>query len=71
MYEILGSCRGSQPRSSLQFSYVKVKKGLQCTHVGVWLLGGGWSEADWGGALPDASWLDDVRAGGAAILLLG
>lgn len=26
-----------------------------------WLLGGGWSEHEWGGGLPDASWIDEVR----------
>lgn len=25
-----------------------------------WLLGGGWSEHEWGGDLPDASWIDAV-----------
>jgi hypothetical protein len=29
-------------------------------------VGGGWSEADWGGQLPDASWLAEV---GAMVLL--
>ncbi|MEW5309936.1 MAG: hypothetical protein WDW38_001776 [Sanguina aurantia] len=27
---------------------------------GGWLLGGGWVEAGWGGALPDLAWIDEV-----------
>lgn len=32
---------------------------------GGWLLGGGWVEAGWGGALPDLAWIDEVRVAGA------
>lgn len=28
---------------------------------GGWLLGGGWVEASWGGALPNLAWIDEVR----------
>jgi len=28
---------------------------------GQWLLGWGWTESQWGGALPHASWIDSVR----------
>lgn len=27
---------------------------------GSWILGGGWNNDLWGGALPMASWLDDI-----------
>lgn len=26
-----------------------------------WIIGSGWSESDWGGQLPDRSWVDEVR----------
>lgn len=26
-----------------------------------WVLGGGWDDNQWGGVLPDASWIDEVR----------
>ena len=29
-----------------------------------WVLGGGWDELKWGGALPDRGWLDEVGGPG-------
>jgi len=28
-----------------------------------WLIGVGWSESDWGGELPDKTWIDEVSMG--------
>eukprot|EP00878_Enallax_costatus_P010764 GHUV01011241.1.p1 GENE.GHUV01011241.1~~GHUV01011241.1.p1 ORF type:complete len:398 (+),score=100.66 GHUV01011241.1:110-1195(+) len=34
-----------------------------------WLLGGSWSEHEWGGELPDASWIDEVTGDVPAVFL--
>jgi hypothetical protein len=31
-----------------------------------WVLGGGWDDNQWGGQLPNASWIDEVRGPPAA-----
>ncbi|KAG2490195.1 hypothetical protein HYH03_011322 [Edaphochlamys debaryana] len=33
-----------------------------------WVLGGAWDEGDWGGGLPDTSWLDEATGGRPAFL---
>jgi predicted amidohydrolase YtcJ len=47
--------------SSRQQVAARVAAAAAAAEDGAWLLGGGWSEANWGGQLPDASWLDEVR----------
>lgn len=34
-----------------------------------WLLGFGWDDTQWGGTLPDRSWLDSAAPGRRALLL--
>lgn len=46
--------------SSRQEVAARVAAAAAAAADGAWLLGGGWSEADWGGGLPDASWLDEA-----------
>ncbi|WIA21836.1 hypothetical protein OEZ85_004212 [Tetradesmus obliquus] len=47
--------------SSRQEVAARVAAAAAAAADGAWLLGGGWSEADWGGGLPDASWLDEMQ----------
>jgi predicted amidohydrolase YtcJ len=50
--------RGASSRAEVA---ARVAAAAAAAADGTWLLGGGWSESDWGGQLPDASWLDEVR----------
>jgi predicted amidohydrolase YtcJ len=52
------SLRGASSRQEVA---ARVAAAAAAAADGEWLLGGGWSEADWGGGLPDASWVDEVR----------
>eukprot|EP00879_Flechtneria_rotunda_P010028 GHRR01010484.1.p1 GENE.GHRR01010484.1~~GHRR01010484.1.p1 ORF type:complete len:723 (+),score=236.85 GHRR01010484.1:581-2749(+) len=59
--------RGSHSKQEMQrrlaagavkLSTTGVASGSELAHA--WLMGGGWSEEDWGTEMPDASWIDEA-----------
>eukprot|EP00882_Tetradesmus_deserticola_P005072 GHRQ01005344.1.p1 GENE.GHRQ01005344.1~~GHRQ01005344.1.p1 ORF type:complete len:554 (+),score=202.48 GHRQ01005344.1:614-2275(+) len=46
--------------SSRQEVAARIAAAAAAAEDGAWLLGGGWSEANWGGEMPDASWIDEA-----------
>eukprot|EP00252_Welwitschia_mirabilis_P007515 TRINITY_DN1893_c0_g1_i4.p1 TRINITY_DN1893_c0_g1~~TRINITY_DN1893_c0_g1_i4.p1 ORF type:complete len:194 (-),score=34.34 TRINITY_DN1893_c0_g1_i4:31-612(-) len=45
---------------SKQEFIMKIERAASTTERGNWILGGGWNDDNWGGELPEASWIDNV-----------